>query len=261
MGAGRRCAALTGEERAAVRASLLDVDVRVRRRVGIDLDPIDVTTDDGARLLRVLRVGRAGRAVRPAHASDRGRPGQSAGARARRLRARAAGRAARRPTLVFQTAAFPYVSTRRAPRCGRRLRGRGYRSSSSRREGRATGGLGNAHRDAIPAESASSPGTPTSTARGSSTRCDHVARTTRSSSSSGELLESRRAAREGGAVRDRGRGSRRRGLAAGIEPVELLVAGEDVEPALIAEAVDARPPASRASRSTGGTRCRVELRR
>ena len=36
--------------------------------------------------------------------------------------------------------------------------------------------------------------------------------------------------------------------AAGIEPVELLVAGEDVEPELLAERLDARPPAARARR-------------
>jgi hypothetical protein len=43
---------LTGEERSPVPAGSLARAVRIRRRVGIDLAPVDVTTDDGARLLR-----------------------------------------------------------------------------------------------------------------------------------------------------------------------------------------------------------------
>ena len=43
---------LTGEERSPVPADLLDINVDVRRRRGIDLNPIDVTSDDGLRLLR-----------------------------------------------------------------------------------------------------------------------------------------------------------------------------------------------------------------
>jgi hypothetical protein len=39
---------LAGEERAPVPAELLALRPRVRRRVGIDLDPVDVTTDEGA---------------------------------------------------------------------------------------------------------------------------------------------------------------------------------------------------------------------
>ena len=44
--------ALRGEERRPVRASLLEHVPRVRSRVGIDVNPIDVTTDAGARLLK-----------------------------------------------------------------------------------------------------------------------------------------------------------------------------------------------------------------
>ena len=43
---------LGGEERSPVPAALLDVKVQVRRRCGIDLNPIDVTTEEGVRLLR-----------------------------------------------------------------------------------------------------------------------------------------------------------------------------------------------------------------
>jgi hypothetical protein len=43
---------LVGEERRAVPAELLALRPVVRSRVGIDLDPVDVTTDDGALLLR-----------------------------------------------------------------------------------------------------------------------------------------------------------------------------------------------------------------
>lgn len=43
---------LTGEERSPVPGELLDVEVQVERRRGIDLNPIDVTTEEGIRLLR-----------------------------------------------------------------------------------------------------------------------------------------------------------------------------------------------------------------
>jgi len=43
---------LAGEERGRVPASLLRSTVVVRSRIGIDLDPVDVTTDEGATLLK-----------------------------------------------------------------------------------------------------------------------------------------------------------------------------------------------------------------
>ncbi len=46
-----RAAALSGEERRPVPAAIFDGELRVRRRIGIDRSPIDVTTDEGARLL------------------------------------------------------------------------------------------------------------------------------------------------------------------------------------------------------------------
>jgi hypothetical protein len=43
---------LGGEERRPVPARLLERPLAVRRRVGIDLEPVDVTTSEGARLLK-----------------------------------------------------------------------------------------------------------------------------------------------------------------------------------------------------------------
>jgi hypothetical protein len=45
---------LTGDERAIVPAPLLERDLCVRRRVGIDRNPVDVTTEHGARLLEAF---------------------------------------------------------------------------------------------------------------------------------------------------------------------------------------------------------------
>jgi hypothetical protein len=42
---------LQGEERRTVPRELLRTEVNVRRRIGIDLDPVDVTSEDGIRLL------------------------------------------------------------------------------------------------------------------------------------------------------------------------------------------------------------------
>lgn len=46
--------ALVGEERRLVPAALLAERPRILSRVGIDLDPVDVTTEEGARLLRAF---------------------------------------------------------------------------------------------------------------------------------------------------------------------------------------------------------------
>lgn len=56
---------LRGEERRAVASDLLATTVTVRRRRGVDLNPVDVTTDHGARLLRAfLWPGREERVAR-----------------------------------------------------------------------------------------------------------------------------------------------------------------------------------------------------
>ena len=52
MGSADALLELDGEERRPVPAELLSLVPRVRRRVGLDLDPVDVTTDEGALRLR-----------------------------------------------------------------------------------------------------------------------------------------------------------------------------------------------------------------
>ena len=101
---------LSGQERSRVPASLLDLSPRVDRRVGIDLAPIDVTTDEGARLLECFvwagqdeRLERLRRAIDVVRASP---PELVRGDFAREL----PNVLRRRPTLLFETAAFPYVS-------------------------------------------------------------------------------------------------------------------------------------------------------
>jgi hypothetical protein len=109
---------LTGEERSAVPAPLLELVPRVARRVGIDLAPIDVTTDSGARLLQCFvwagqddRFERLTRAIEVVRANP---PQLVRGDLAEEL----PNVLRDRPTLVFQTAVFPYVSdeTRNAVR-------------------------------------------------------------------------------------------------------------------------------------------------
>jgi len=101
---------LTGEERVRVRASLLGRKLRVARRIGIDLAPIDVTTGEGARLLQCFvwagqdeRFERLTRAIEVVRAN---RPELVRGDLARELPHVLRDR----PTLVFQTAVFPYLS-------------------------------------------------------------------------------------------------------------------------------------------------------
>jgi hypothetical protein len=101
---------LGGEERARVPAALLGRAPRIARRVGIDLAPIDVTTDDGARLLQCFvwagqdeRFERLNRAIEVVRAN---RPELVRGDLASDLPLVLRDR----PTVVFQTAVFPYVS-------------------------------------------------------------------------------------------------------------------------------------------------------
>jgi hypothetical protein len=62
---GASALTLRGEERRPVPSELLRTNVTVRRRRGIDLNPVDVTTEHGARLLRAfVWPGREERIVR-----------------------------------------------------------------------------------------------------------------------------------------------------------------------------------------------------
>jgi hypothetical protein len=109
---------LTGEERTPVPARVLEPAPRIRRRVGIDRAPVDVTTDDGARLLECfLWAGQDERMTRLDSAIGvvrRERPELVRGDIAREL----PNVLDDRPTLVFQTAVFGYVdqTTRAAVR-------------------------------------------------------------------------------------------------------------------------------------------------
>jgi hypothetical protein len=109
-GSGAGTLRLSGEERSPVPASLLELVPRVRRRVGVDLAPIDVTTDEGARLLQCFvwagqddRMERLSRAIEAVRASP---PELVRGDLAREL----PGVLGDQPTLVFQTAVFPYLT-------------------------------------------------------------------------------------------------------------------------------------------------------
>jgi hypothetical protein len=100
---------LAGREESRVPGRLLRLAPRVRRRVGIDRTPIDVTTGDGARLLECfVWAGQDERMERLASAIEvvRANPpqlvrGDLAGELPAVMR--------ERPTIVFQTAVFPYL--------------------------------------------------------------------------------------------------------------------------------------------------------
>ena len=60
---------LAGTEQRPFPADLLDVDVVVRRRCGVDLEPVDATTEEGVRLLCSFTVDE-GRRARLRHAAE-----------------------------------------------------------------------------------------------------------------------------------------------------------------------------------------------
>jgi hypothetical protein len=101
---------LSGREETPVPVRLLRLTPRVVRRVGIDRAPIDVTTAEGARLLECFvwagqdeRLERLERAIEVVRENP---PQLVRGDLAEEL-PRVLGD---RPTLVFQTAVFPYLS-------------------------------------------------------------------------------------------------------------------------------------------------------
>jgi hypothetical protein len=101
---------LSGREESAVPAALLAVAPRVTRRVGIDRAPVDVTTEDGARLLECfVWAGQDERLERLARAIDVVRSDPPLLVRGD-LADELPGVLGERPTLVFQTAVFPYLS-------------------------------------------------------------------------------------------------------------------------------------------------------
>jgi hypothetical protein len=107
---------LTGEERKAVPARLLDRSFEVRGRIGIDRSPIDVTTEEGARLLRsFVWVGQTARFELLDRAIDAVRadpPELVQGDFVEQLPGVLAGQPTDGLTVVFQTAALGYVGDR-----------------------------------------------------------------------------------------------------------------------------------------------------
>jgi hypothetical protein len=101
---------LAGREDSRVPARLLERVPRTQRRVGIDLTPVDVTTDEGARLLECFvwagqdeRMERLERAIEVVRSSP---PELVRGDLAEELPEVLGDR----PALVFQTAVFPYLT-------------------------------------------------------------------------------------------------------------------------------------------------------
>lgn len=105
---------LDGEERGAVPAELLALTPVVRRRVGIDLDPVDVSTEEGALRLRSFvwpgQAGRMERLDRAIAAVRREPPELVRGDLADVLPTLLVGRASEALTVVFQTAVLGYLS-------------------------------------------------------------------------------------------------------------------------------------------------------
>jgi hypothetical protein len=104
---------LAGEERRPVPGELLELEPRVRGRIGIDRAPIDVTTDDGARLLRSFvwagqedRMRRLDQAIEAVRADP---PELVQGDYVEELPAVLAGQSWDALTVVFQTASFGYI--------------------------------------------------------------------------------------------------------------------------------------------------------
>ena len=109
---------LSGEERRAVPGHLLRIVPRVRSRVGIDVSPVDVTSDDGARLLKSFvwpdqtwRLELLDRAIEALRADP---PELVRGDVVEELPRLLAHRRDDALTLVYQTAVLGYVPAERA---------------------------------------------------------------------------------------------------------------------------------------------------
>ena len=104
---------LEGEERSPVPAELLALTPRVRARTGVDRDPVDVTTDDGALRLRSFvwpgQPGRMERLDRAIDAVRRDPPQLERGDLVEVLPGLLAARAPDALTVVFLTAVLGYL--------------------------------------------------------------------------------------------------------------------------------------------------------
>jgi hypothetical protein len=111
---------LSGEEKRPVPATVLATEVSVGGRRGIDLNPVDLTTDHGARLLHAfIWPGRRERAARLAKAIEILRsdpPELVRGDYVELLPAFLAERSSEALTVVFQTASTGYIGPERRAR-------------------------------------------------------------------------------------------------------------------------------------------------
>ena len=109
--------ALTGVEYAPVPREVLEQRVRVRRRLGIDLNPVDVTSDHGARLLHAFiwpgRVERTQRLKKAIAILRREPPTLVRGDYVELLPAVLGERDQQALTVVFQTASTGYIGPER----------------------------------------------------------------------------------------------------------------------------------------------------
>ena len=103
---------LSGEERTRVPADLLRTPVELRRRVGIDLHPVDATTEDGRRLLEayVLNPGYRSRLAHAAEVAAVHSPELVRGDYLELLPGLLRGRSEDVLTVVFQTHSTVYLS-------------------------------------------------------------------------------------------------------------------------------------------------------
>lgn len=106
--------ALRGEERTAVPGDLLETRVDVRRRRGLDLDPVDVTTEHGERILHAFlwpgRPERADRLTRAIETLRENPPELVQGDYVERLGQVLAERDPETLTVVFETASRGYLA-------------------------------------------------------------------------------------------------------------------------------------------------------
>jgi hypothetical protein len=110
--------ALRGEERRRFPAELLDVEVEIRRRRGIDLAPVDATTEEGLRLLSsfTTKEERRERFRRAADVLQKNPPELVRGDYLERLPALLAERDENALTVVFQTISTIYLPVKERDR-------------------------------------------------------------------------------------------------------------------------------------------------
>lgn len=126
---------IAGEERRPVPASLLEARVKVGRRQGIDLEPVDITTSHGLNLLRsFIRFGDNERDQRLCQAAQliqqtSNPPSLVKGDYLDKLPELLEARATDKPTVIFQTASTVYLTTDELSRLQDMIREAGQKGS------------------------------------------------------------------------------------------------------------------------------------